>query len=123
MFSTIATPLSDLSKLSQEHETGEQPIAYYCRNFSPQEINYSATEKEGLAVVDSLKPFLYYLIGRHFHVITDHRALQFMTNKEPSSRRIVKWFDTMRDLDFMIHYHPGPANDNADGPSRPAWEG
>ena len=44
-----------------------------------------------------------------------------MANKNITSGRLARWFDTLADLDFTIAYRPGSQNGNADGLSRQAW--
>ena len=62
----------------------EQPIAYYSRSHSKAERKYAVTRKEMLALVDSLKHFCCYLLGKTFQVRIDHSALQWLrTFKEP----------------------------------------
>ena len=39
---------------------------------------YSTVEKECLAVKLGIEAFLVYLLGRHFVVETDHRALEWL---------------------------------------------
>ena len=43
-------------------------MAYFSRKLLPKETQYSALEKEGLAVVGVCKHFLPYLIGRSSEV-------------------------------------------------------
>ena len=107
--------------LSQGNPKEDVAIGYFSRKLLSKEKNYSATEKEGLAVVATCKHFLPYLLQRHFTIITDHRALKFLTSKDFSSSRIARWMDSLRDLDFEVRYHEGIANGNADGMSRQAW--
>ena len=83
---------------------------------------YGSTDKEGPAVVDSCKHFLSYLVGRSFTIVTDHRALKFLSGKDPTSGRLARWFDALRDLNFEIKYRPGKQNENADALSRQAWD-
>ena len=52
-----------------------RPVAYHSRRFSAAEENYSATDRELLAIVDSLRHFRHYLCGLQFIVRTDHAAL------------------------------------------------
>ena len=52
-----------------------RPVAYHSRWFSAAEENYSATDCELLAIVDSLRHFRHYLCGLQFIVRTDHAAL------------------------------------------------
>ena len=53
----------------------ERPIAYASRTLSTPERNYSQIEKEGLAVVYSVKNFHQYLFGRPVTIMTDHKPL------------------------------------------------
>jgi hypothetical protein len=45
---------------------------------NPAECNYSATEREMLAVVLSLVRWRHYLIGRSFVVFADHASLVYL---------------------------------------------
>ncbi len=108
--------------LAQIDDDGaEHPIAYYSRKFLPRESRYSATEQEGLAVVDACSHFLPYLLGYPFKVITDHRALAFLANKDSTNSRLARWMDILRQFTFTIQYRPGTSNSNADALSRQAW--
>ena len=73
-------------------------------------------EKEGLAVVEACKVFRPYLKGRQFTIVTDHHTLKFLAGKDPSTRRLARWFDTLRDMDFTIRYRLRFANGNAGAP-------
>ena len=46
----------------------------------PREMKYSATELEGLAVVNAVQHFDVYLVTHPFVVVTDHRALVFLNS-------------------------------------------
>ena len=52
-----------------------RPVAFHSRRFAAAEENYSATDRELLAIVDSLQHFRHYLCGLEFIVRTDHAAL------------------------------------------------
>ena len=52
-----------------------QAAAYFSRQTRGAEKNYSATELEALAGLASVDNFSYYLYGKDFEVITDHKAL------------------------------------------------
>ena len=107
--------------LSQGQKADEHPIAFYSRKLLLREQKYGSTEKEGLAVVDACRHFIPYLMGRKFTIVTDNRALKFLANKDPTSGRLARWLDTLRDLEFDIQYRPRLENRNADGLSRQAW--
>ena len=87
----------------------------------PRECRYSATEQEGLAVVEACKYFRPYLLGQSFTVVTDHRALAFLAQKESSNGRLARWMDVLQQFTFTIVYRPGKSNQNADVLSRQAW--
>ena len=81
---TVDTDASDYGiggVLSQKNEQNrEQPVAYFSRTLSKPELRYAVTRKEMLAVVESLKHFRFYVLGRRFLVRTDHSALQWLRN-------------------------------------------
>ena len=51
------------------------PYAFHSRRLSPAEENYSATDHELLAIVDTLHNFRHYVHGTNFVVRTDHAPL------------------------------------------------
>ena len=53
-------------------------LSFARRNLSTFEINYTATEREGLAMVYELQKFLQYLLGGHFKMFIDHFALKYL---------------------------------------------
>ena len=53
----------------------ERPIGYASRSLSPSEQNYSQLEKEELSCVFGVKKFHFYLFGRSFELVTDHKPL------------------------------------------------
>ena len=96
----------------------ERPVAYYSRKLQPRETRYSATELEGLAVVDAILHFDAYLVTHPFVVETDHRALKFINSAQHSNGRIARWALRLQPYTFSIRYRPGPENSNADALSR-----
>ena len=73
----------NLLVLAHETKGEEHPTAYYSRKMQPRERRYSATEQEGLAVVNACMHFTPYLLGHPFTVVTDHKALVSGTKKPP----------------------------------------
>lgn len=57
------------------------PVAYHSRKFSNTEANYSTTDREMLAIIDSLRHFKYCLLGRTFKVCTDHKPIVYYFGK------------------------------------------
>lgn len=58
----------------------DHPIEFASRKLSNVENNYSATEREGLAMVYALEKFRHYYLGAHFNMFTDHSMLKYLVN-------------------------------------------
>jgi hypothetical protein len=58
-----------------------QPLSFSSKKLSIDEINYTTTEREGLAMVYALQNFHHYLLGGHFKMFTDHSTLKYLVNK------------------------------------------
>jgi hypothetical protein len=69
----------------------DHPLAFASRNPSTTEINYTTTEREGLARVYALQKFRHYLLGGHFKMFIDHFALKYLVNKPVLGARICRW--------------------------------
>ena len=79
----------------READGQEKPIAFASRSLAVAE-KYSQLEKEGLAIVFTVKRFHQYLFGRHFIILSDHKPLQHLfseTRATPTmaSARIQRW--------------------------------
>ena len=65
--------------LSQQDDDGvDHPISFYSRKLLPREERYATVEKECLAIKAAVEAFKVYLLGRHFTITTDHRALEWL---------------------------------------------
>ena len=52
-----------------------KPVAFHSRKLNSAEKNYTTTDQEMLAIVDSCRHWRHYLAGMNFTVKTDHKAL------------------------------------------------
>ena len=80
---SLATDASDsaIGAILQQNVNGQwQPISFFSRKMKCSERRYSTFNRELLAVYLSIKHFRYFLEGRIFHVITDHKPLTFVFN-------------------------------------------
>lgn len=93
-------------------------VAYASRLLLDRERAYNSCEKEILAVVFSLLKWRTYLLGRHFHILTDARALIYIQTCRLLSPRITRWALALQEYDFTIHYVRGKDNLIADVLSR-----
>ena len=62
--------------LTQKLEDGERKaVAYISRALTPVEQRYAQIEKEALATTWACERLSDYLIGKTFHIETDHKPL------------------------------------------------
>ena len=54
-------------------------VMYASRSLTSPEHQYSVIQHECLAVIYALKQFRHYLLGRTFHLVTDHAPLQWLS--------------------------------------------
>ena len=105
--------------LFQTHPDGERkPIGFWSRSLLPAEVNYSASERECLAVVWALKTLRPYLMYEKFVVYTDHAALHWLLTIDDPSGRLIRWRLRLAEYDFEVKYKKGKANTQADALSR-----
>jgi hypothetical protein len=69
----------------------DHPLAFSSKNLSTTNINYTTTERKGLAMVYVLQRFCHYLLGGHFKMFTDHSTLKYLFNKPMLGGRICRW--------------------------------
>ncbi|OMJ15112.1 Transposon Tf2-9 polyprotein [Smittium culicis] len=97
---TMYTDVSNIglgAAIYQEQEDGElKPIAYARRKLIPAVVNYSATDKEALAVVYGFDKFHHYIHGTKKILYNDHRALVSSLNSQDPRVRIARWNSTLQ---------------------------
>ena len=102
--------------LSQKNEKGkDHPIAYGSKKLLPREQQYSAIERETLAIVQGIKHFIMYLQGTKFQVETDHNPLIYLGSMKDSHGRVARWALARQPYQFTVSHRAGTANANADG--------
>lgn len=95
-------------------------IAYESRKLKEHEQKYSAYDMELTAVVNALKIWRHYLVGRKFLLMTDHHSLTSYFNQPTLNARQARWVDFLSGFDFEIKHLKGKENRVADALSRKA---
>jgi hypothetical protein len=105
--------------LTQILEGEEKVIAYMSKSLSSKERNYSATEREALAVLTAIEHWRCYLEnGKTFIVYTDHSSLKWFLNLNNPTGRLARWGVRMSSFDFDIKHRRGSENVVPDSLSR-----
>lgn len=111
---SLTTDIALGAVLSQDHK----PICYASRTLNDHKLNYSAIEKELLAIVWATKYFRSYLFGRKFQILSDHRPLVWLDNIKEPNMKLQRWKIRLNEFDYHIKYVPGEENHVADALSR-----
>ena len=104
--------------LPQQQNGEERVIAYTSRTMNRSELKYETTRKELLAVVNGLKQFRQYLLGRHFVIRTDHVALSWLRRTPEPMPQLARWLTLIEQYDYEVLHRIGKRHCNADGLSR-----
>lgn len=57
---------------------GWLPVEYLSHRLSAAECNYSATDREFVAILSALRRWRHYLLGHKFVVHSDHASLRYL---------------------------------------------
>ena len=87
-------------------------VCFLSRLLTDVERRYSQCEKEALAVVWACEKAAIYLIGHHFRVVVDNRAVMLIYGNARSKppARIERWALRLTPFDFTIEHRPGHTN-------------
>ena len=88
--------------LGQRKDKIFRAIYYARRTFNEAQENYSATEKEMLAIVFACEKFRPYILGSHIIVHTDHAAIKYLMSKKEAKPRLIRWVLLLQEFDLEI---------------------
>ena len=93
---------------------------FFSRALTPAETRYSTYDRELLAIYLAIRHFRYFLEGRDFHVLTDHKPLTYALASRPErhSPRQVRHLDFISQFTSDLRHVQGSANTAADALSR-----
>ena len=97
-----------------------KPISFFSKKLCQAELNYSAFDRELLAIYLAIRHFQYFVEGRKFHVNTDHKPLAFVLQSsfDRRSPRQSRQLAYISEFTTDIRNIEGPANNVADALSR-----
>ena len=105
--------------LKQVQPDGEEkPVAYFSRKLNDAQKRKKAIYIESYAVQEAVKYWRFWLLGRHFKVITDHKPLEKLNLKSRPDEELGDIATYLLQYDFEIVYRPGSSNSEADCLSR-----
>ena len=107
--------------LSQKQDDDTvRPVAFWSHKLGRAARNYSATERELMAIVEAVKHWRAYLHGSPHPVLlrSDHKPLVYLNGKAELGMRLSRWMEELCDLTFEIGYVKGKDNAAADALSR-----
>jgi len=106
--------------LSQSINGVERPLAYWSSGYATAaQLNYSATDREFLAILRAMTHFSHTISGAQVIIRTDHQPLvSILKASEFHEGMRGRWLSKLQQWKWTIQYRPGRVNGNADGCSR-----
>ena len=106
--------------LQQYIDDGQHPIAYFSKKLRPAETRYSTFDRELLAVYLSIKHFRYFVEGREFFVLNDHKPLTYAlaVHTDKYTPRQTRHLDFISQFTTDIRHVKGNDNSVADALSQ-----
>ena len=97
-----------------------KPLGFFSRRLQPTEQKYSAFSRELLAIYLAVKHFRYFLDGRNFHILTDHKPLTYaiLAANQRHNPREARHLDFISQFTTDIRHVSGSENQVADTLSR-----
>jgi hypothetical protein len=96
----------------------KRPIAFLSKALGPTKRAWAIYAKEMLAVMEAIKTWRPYLLGRKFQIQTDQKSLKFLLEQRIVTPEQQKWVSKLVGYDYEIVYCPGRTNSAADAMSR-----
>lgn len=120
---TVETDASDMAIAATLSQDG-RPVAFFSRTLHAAERRHCSIEKEAYAIVEAVRRWRHFLMGRRFTIITDQRSVSFMFAENHDSKikneKISRWRLELMPYKYEIVHRSGKLNLAADALSRPS---
>ena len=114
---TVETDASNFA-IAATLNQGGRPVAFFSRTLQKSELKQSSVEKEACAIVEALRHWQHFLIGRRFFLITDQKSVSYNFDEKCvgkiKNNKILRWRTELACYNFDIIYRPGELNVPAD---------
>jgi hypothetical protein len=88
-----------------------KPICYHSETFNQVVVNYPTYDKELYALVQSVKKWKHYLLGKETIIHTDHQPLQHLQEQRKLQQsRHYRWTGFLQQFHLVIKYKKGTSN-------------
>ena len=103
MVYTDASTVGIGAVLKQKQPNGEElPISYFSKKLQMYQKNYSASELECLAILLAIENWKYWLTGKRFTIVTDHKPLESIRKNKSPGTRLFNWTMRLNQFDFFF---------------------
>jgi hypothetical protein len=97
-----------------------KPICYHSETFNQVVVNCPTHDKELYALVQSVKKWKHYLLGKETIIHICHQPLQYLQAQTKLQKsRHYKWMGFLQQFHLVIKYKKGTSNKIVDMLSRP----
>lgn len=83
------------------------PIAFLSKAIGPAKLAWSMYEKEIQAILEAIKLWRPYLLGRKFKICIDQWSLRYLLEQHLTTLEQQKWIAKLLRFDYEIIYKPG----------------
>ena len=95
-----------------------RPARFHYKQFNNAQMNYGITKEELLAIVDSVRNFRGVPQGHPVTILTDQLPLVACMSSLQSNHMMIRWQESLSQLDITIEHIDGKKNVIADALSR-----
>ena len=99
---------------------GERLVCYHSKLFHGAVLNYPTYDKELYALVQAIKKWNNYLMGKETIIHSNHQPLQYLQEQSKLQQTgHYKWMGFLQQFHLAINYNKGSTNKSVDIISRP----